>query len=347
LDDACTAHVFHATTRRDRFDRAKVGYPASESRSAAPRRTSIGNRLLSGAAALAVVALVSVGHADPVPRSDPDTCPTAFDCGALSARLAAVDHDYPAALRASARACQMDAMFCNDHATLLVDAGKARGGDPDKGLEMLEASCAKPDTFACSKLSRVYDDPPAASGFRRRPADAERILSSECDGGESVSCGMLAGFYERGCAYHTKNCPPGVAPDKAKAKSTLEKACRTNDEHAAGYCAELGDKLVTGELGPKDRPRGRALLEAACAKGYWCERAVDLALADGDLAAAKRTASAGCQYRPFVDDCGLIEKLEPKDRAWARAEYSKLCASARIPSTKQWACAREARSSRR
>jgi hypothetical protein len=295
------------------------------------------------AATATTLLLVSVAHADPVPRSNPDTCPTAFDCGALSARLAGADHDYPPALRASARACKMDAQFCEAHASLLIDAGRAHGGDPQRGLAMLEEGCRKNEPSYCSRLARVYDDPRPESGFSRRASDAERVLSAECDHGDSISCGMLANFYEKGCAFHTKHCPPGGTTDKAKALYALEKACRTPDQYAAGYCADLGDKLSRGTLGPTDRPRARTLLEDACTKGYWCNRAIALALEDNDLASAERVASSSCERQRMDLYCDEITRLEPKDPTWARATYTHLCAQPGNGRTKQWACAQEAR----
>jgi hypothetical protein len=95
---------------------------------------------------------------------------------------------------------------------------------------------------------------------------------------------------------------------------------------------------VHGTLGRLDRQRGRALLQDACTKGYWCNEAVDLALEDGDVASAEKTADAGCTGVAGWLFCPSVEKIERKDPAWARAEYARVCATARLPSTKRWAC---------
>lgn len=122
---------------------------------------------------LAVLFSVSAAMAEPTAARNPDTCQDAFSCGALSAHLAGAD--YPGAFRAIRRGCEIEtrtpieggALFaCEHYAELLISAGTARGGDPAKGVAMLEQMCkARPvassgSVSPCSTLARECENPP-------------------------------------------------------------------------------------------------------------------------------------------------------------------------------------------
>src|SRR5437868_6572859 len=147
--------------------------------------------------ALALIFVGSSAQANPIAWSPPDTCPDGFTCGALSARLAAHDNDWPGAFRAIQRACAFDSLFCQQYATLLIDAGPARGGNIAKGLTMLEDMCTK-DHDVCSTLARIYDSPPSSSGLTRDSKKAETILTAECARADAMSCLSLGRLYLKG-----------------------------------------------------------------------------------------------------------------------------------------------------
>lgn len=213
----------------------------------------------------------------------PDTCPDPFSCGAMSARLAGKEGDYPGAFRAIRRGCDLekrspkkgDALFaCEQYAQLLVSAGRGRGGDPAEGMAMLEQMCkdrpATTDTSVspCSSLSRYYRRPPKASGLSPRLDKALAIESAACDHGDALACSVLGDLLLQG--------GPGVSPDAAKARAAFEKGCAGSGSHAAGVCGALGEKVAEGKLGgAPDRKAARPFLTKSCDGGYRCDLLIE------------------------------------------------------------------------
>lgn len=254
--------------------------------------------------------------ADPIAWSPPASCPDGFTCGALSARLAGHDNDWPGAFVAAKRACDFDALFCEDYAKLHVLAGPQRGGDPQRGLAMLEGMCMK-DRAVCSTVARMYDAPPRESGLARDSAKAERILRDVCAHDDFLSCSTLGKLYLKG--------GPGVSVDPTKARKAYEDGCKGSDHYAAGVCGELADELLKGSFGPPDRRAAAGYLERSCAQGYRCDLAVRVMLDDKDVERAKANALRGCER--FY--CAGIKEVGKVDPAWADAKLRELCARRR------------------
>lgn len=255
--------------------------------------TSITTRLGLGACLLFVV---SVSSAAPSTKPKPETCASAFSCGAMSAHLAGRQNDYPGAFRAIRRGCEIetraprkgDAKFaCEQYAELLISAGTARGGDPPRGMSMLEEMCkARPTTTStsispCSALAREYDRPPRASGLPRRTDKAAALERAACDQGDALSCSALGDLYRKG--------GPGLAVDLPKARAAMEKGCSGTDHYAAGVCGSLGSMIVEGKLGAAPDPKAAMpYLTKSCAGGYRCDLLVGILLRDGQEAEAVR-----------------------------------------------------------
>lgn len=254
-------------------------------------------RLGAGLGLLTIVTSASAAPPkNPPPRPDPDRCASPFDCGALSARLAGREDDYPGAFRAIRRGCDIetrrpnpgDAKFaCEQYAELLVSAGPSRGGDPPRGIAMLEAMCKErpvatsTSTSPCSTLAREYDHPPPRSGLPRRADKALALRRAACDRGDSLACDAVGDTYRKGA--------PGVATDLAAARAAYDKGCSGTDSYAAGVCGALASLLVEGKLGaPPDPVAARPYLERSCAHGYRCDLLVDLLLREGKDAEAVR-----------------------------------------------------------
>ncbi len=247
---------------------------------------------------LSVLFGVSAAMAQPAAptKSNPDTCRDAFSCGAMSARLAGSENDYPGAFRAIRRGCEIetrapiagDALFaCEQYAELLVSAGSARGGDPAKGIAMLEQMCAARPFSAngsispCSTLAREYDKPPRASGLPRRTDRAAVLESAACDQGDAMSCSALGDMYLEG--------GPGFPVDTTKARAAMDKGCAGSDHYAAGVCGSIGSMLAEGKLGAApDRKAAMLYLEKSCAQGSRCDLYVEFLLRDGRDADAIR-----------------------------------------------------------
>ncbi len=269
------------------------------------------------ALALAVLTLLATSSARAEPprtRSlNPDTCSTAFDCGALSAQLAGKYDDYPRAFRAIRRGCEIetrapipgDALFaCEDYAQLLITAGAARGGDAPRGIAMLEQMCkARPistdgNPSPCSTLARDYEKPPAASGLPRRTDKAAALQSVACDQGDALACSSLGDMYLKG--------GPGFPADPVKGRAAMDKGCAGSDHYAAGVCGSIASMLAEGKLGAApDRRAAMPYLVKSCAQGYRCDLYVEFLLRDGRDDEAVRVFD---QPRSFV-----FEKDE-----WAR-----------------------------
>jgi TPR repeat protein len=250
--------------------------------------------------------------ADPIAWSPPDKCPDGFTCGALSARLAAHDGDWPGAFVAAKRACAFDALFCQDYAQLYVSVSSQHGGDAQKGIAMLEDLCKK-DHTVCTTLARDYDNPPRESGLARDAQKAERIYIQECDGGDFLTCSSLGRLYLK-------------QGDIVKARFAMEKGCAGNDHYAAGVCSTIATELVAGSFGSRDAKGAIPYLEKSCTQGYRCDLGVEL-LTSGkdmppDLDKAKKMARTSCER--FY--CGPMEVIAKKDPAWAKAQLTELCA---------------------
>ena len=238
---------------------------------------------------LAVMFAAPLAMAEPAAKSNPDTCRSAFSCGAMSAHLAGKENDYPGAFRAIRRGCEIetrapiegDALFaCEQYAELLISAGTARGGDPAKGMTMLEQMCrARPvstegSVSPCSTLAREYDKPPKASGLPRRTDKAAALQSAACDQGDATSCSSLGDMFLKG--------GPGFPADAAKARAAMDKGCAGTDHYAAGVCGSIGSMLAEGKLGgAPDRGAAMPYLIKSCAQGYRCDLYVEFLLRDG------------------------------------------------------------------
>jgi TPR repeat protein len=227
--------------------------------------------------------------AAPRAKSTPDTCRSAYDCGAMSAHLAGAENDYPGAFRAIRRGCEIetrapvegDSLFaCEQYAQLLVNAGTARGGDPAKGIMMLEQMCkARPvstngSPSPCSTLAREYDRPPKASGLPRQTDKAAALENAACDQGDAMSCSALGDMLLKG--------GPGVPADAVKARAAMDRGCAGSDHYAAGICGSIGSMLAEGKLGgAPDRQAAMPYLAKSCAQGYRCDLYVEFLLRDG------------------------------------------------------------------
>ena len=238
---------------------------------------------------LVTLLATSSAIAAPIAKSNPDTCPDAFTCGALSVRLAGNDDDYPGAFRAIRRGCEIetrapipgDALFaCEQYAELLISAGAARGGDPPRGIAMLERMCkAQPSSTEgnpspCGTLAREYDKPPRASGLPRRTDKAAALQSAACDQGDAVACSSLGDMYLKG--------GPGFPADAVKGRAAMDKGCAGSDHYAAGVCGSIGSMLAEGKLGAApDRRAAMPYLNTSCAQGYRCDLYVEFLLRDG------------------------------------------------------------------
>jgi len=255
-------------------------------------------------------------------KSDPDRCPDAFSCGALSAHLAGKNIDYPGAFRAIERACRMDELFCEQHATLFISAGPDRGGNPAKGFAMLEALCKKipntPDArfHPCSTLAREYQHPPKSSGVAPQLRKAEKLLDSNCSAGDWLDCSALGDLYLKGGT--------DVPADMVKARASYDRGCSGGTDHYSfGVCSTLGDKLHKGVFGEDKKAEALPYLEKSCSRGYRCDLAFEIHTQKNDTAAAKRIARKQCEQAIF--DCDLIAKFETKDRTWAKEQYRQVC----------------------
>jgi TPR repeat protein len=205
------------------------------------------------------------------------------------AHLAGKEDDYPGAFRAIRRGCEIetrapiagDALFaCEQYAELLISAGTARGGDPAKGVAMLEQMCkARPvstsgDVSPCSTLAREYDKPPKASGLPRRTDKAAALQSAACDQGDAMACSALGDMLLVG--------GPGFPADAVKARAAMDRACAGTDHYAAGVCGSIGSMLAEGKLGgAPDRTAAMPYLSRSCAQGYRCDLYVEFLLRDG------------------------------------------------------------------
>jgi len=281
---------------------------------------------------LGVTLFVSASaSASPSPAPNPDACASAFSCGALSARLAGRENDYPGAFRAIRRGCDIetraprkgDALFaCEQYAELLISAGRARGGDPPRGITMLEEMCqARPATTStsvspCSALARYYDRPPPASGLPRRTGMAAAIERAACDRGDPLSCSALGDLYLKG--------GPGLPADVGKARAAMEKGCAGNDHYAAGVCGSLGAKVAEGKLGaPPDTAAATPFLTKACARGYRCDLLVGILLRAGREDEAVRVFDRPTSFFGSRSEWAL---------RYCREGYKVMCSRAAAPS---------------
>jgi TPR repeat protein len=238
---------------------------------------------------LAVLFCALPAMAAPPAKRMPDTCRSAFDCGAMSAHLAGKENDYPGAFRAIRRGCEIetrapvdgDSLFaCEQYAELLISAGTARGGDPAKGMTMLEQMCkARPvstngSPSPCGTLAREFNRPPKASGLPRQTDKAATLESAACDQGDAMSCSALGDMYLEG--------GPGFPADGVKARAAMERGCAGSDHYAAGICGSIGSMLAEGKLGgAPDRHAAMPYLAKACTQGYRCDLYVEFLLRDG------------------------------------------------------------------
>jgi len=250
----------------------------------------------------------------------PETCKTAFSCGALGAGSL----DKRAGLRALKRGCDIettspipgDSLFaCEQYASILINAGAENGGDAARGLSMLEAQCkARPVITPgvpspCNTLARTYDRPPRASGLPRKTDKAAALRAAGCDVGDSLECSALGDLYLNG--------GPGFPVDVAKGRAAYDKGCGSGDTYAAGVCGELASKLLKGQMGgPPDRAGAMPLLQKSCSQGYRCDLYIELLLQDHRDAEAVAIFDNPRSLAPMRDEWG--EK-------YCREGYTVMC----------------------
>lgn len=260
---------------------------------------------------LAVLLLAPAASGD-VGRT-PETCPDAFSCGALSARLGGRESDYAGSFKAGKRACALDPMFCEAYAQLFVSIAPRNGGDAARGIKMLDALCKKGDTNACSTLARDYSRPPRGSGLAPDLAKAEKMYDADCNKGDSLACSAQGDIL--------------LKTDPSRALEKFDKGCNGTDTYALGVCGTIADKLSKGELGGKpDRKAALGYLRRSCPGGYRCDLGVRLALEENDVASAKTFGRKGCEDRY----CEVMAPLEKRDPAWAKQQYTELCAKKNV-----------------
>jgi TPR repeat protein len=289
-------------------------------------------------ATLAVFFAASTTMARPAKTNAPDTCDSAFSCGALSARLAGRENDYPGAFRAIRRGCEIeqraprkgDALFaCEQYAMLLISAGTARGGDPAQGLAMLEQMCterprsSERSVSPCAALARTYDRPPQASGLPRRADKAAALRSAACDSGDVLACSSLGEMYLKGA--------PRFPADITKAREAMEKGCRGNGHYAAGVCGSLGSMIAEGKLGAPNPKAAMPYLTKSCAQGYRCDLLVQYLLRDGRDEEALRALDSALALPSTKDELASKHCREGSAVMCKRVARS---ASARRPSSR-------------
>ncbi|RLB53968.1 MAG: hypothetical protein DRI90_20680 [Deltaproteobacteria bacterium] len=188
--------------------------------------------------------------------------------------------------------------------------------------QQLQRGCAASQAPACARFVGKFrghstlPGPMSAPGPRMAFADVSRLeplARTACDVGQPIACavlgdadGPLAGQDER-LTVLRRACPRS-RPDgrgcsqladllfesgaNAEALQALERACRQGIS-----CSNLGLKLLAGNVGPADRPRGLRLLDRACRKReahacLWLAREVE----DSDPARAEKLKDLARDY---------------------------------------------------
>jgi TPR repeat protein len=174
---------------------------------------------------------------------------------------------------------------CGGYATSLARSGVA--GDVARGVELLRATCAADEPFACGQLAEIeikgeYGVTGRQAEGRRRAKDAcdkhggwpcmaaiagldqkkegARMLAltqRACDGGDASACYLLGQVYSEGT-------PDLAKANPQRATELYQKGC---DGDFAQACFNLAWQYLRGTGAPSDEGRGRAMLVRACTLG--------------------------------------------------------------------------------
>ena len=264
-----------------------------------------------------------------------------YNLGLLHANGKGVTADYAQAARYYERACDGDdAMACNDLGVLYQNA---RGVKLDKAraITLYRKACTLKPGLGCANLGDMLSDGLPEPGpsmdprwvevtelFRTACAEhpygcmrygyslheglgvekdlkaAAVAFDTACEDARSSACFNLGIAYEKG---------EGVGRDLERAAHFYGRACAL--DNVAG-CNGLGVMTVTGRGVAPDGAKGLALLQKACAgdAGAACGRAALLLLVPGDVEAAQRLATKGCDLKDN-DSCALLPLLAEGGKA--------------------------------
>jgi hypothetical protein len=123
--------------------------------------------------------------------------------------------------------------------------------DEKRGLELLNLGCEGGYLPACGGLAVVA----YAHGRPSIPENIKKAISlfqRACEGGHSLSCIYLAGYYEKG---------EGVDKNIPKSLELLEKACKAGDPIG---CVKIADLFMGGVNLPKNLEKATQFYRKAC-----------------------------------------------------------------------------------